>query len=99
MVIITAYTVRMQAANKCISTSAATEVRCSDVEMRGVGTAPTLTAAAAPAPVLSPRMVGPWLRGAVAPCPVHPHPRVSSVRYVSSEQRGPLGGRGGDGEL
>ena len=96
MVIITAYTVRMQAANKCISTSAATEVRCSDVEMRGVGTAPTLTAAAAPAPVLSPRMVGPWLRG---PCPVHPHPRVSSVRYVSSEQRGPLGGRGGDGEL
>ena len=45
--------------------------------MRGVGTAPTLTAAAAPAPVLSPRMVGPWLRG---PCPVRPHPRVSSVR-------------------
>ena len=62
----------LQAANKCISTSAATEVRCSDVEMRGVGTAPTVTAAAAPAPVLSPRMVG--------PCPVRPHPRVSSVR-------------------
>ena len=54
--------------------------RCSDVEMRGVGTAPTVTAAAAPAPVLSPRMVGPWLRGSVAPCPVRPHPRVSSVR-------------------
>ena len=82
----------MQAANKCISTSAATEVRCSDVEMRGVGTAPTLTAAAAPAPVLSPRMVGPWLRAQSA--------RTLECRqYVSSEQRGPLGGRGGDGEL
>ena len=77
MVIITAYRVRMQAANKCISTSAATEVRCSDVEMRGVGTAPTLTAAAAPAPVLSPRMVGPWLRGAV-PSPPAPSSVVST---------------------
>lgn len=77
MVIITAYRVRMQAANKCISTSAATEVRCSDVEMRGVGTAPTLTAAAAPAPVLSPRMVGPWLRGSV-PSPPAPSSVVST---------------------
>ena len=67
----------LQAANKCISTSAATEVRCSDVEMRGVGTAPTLTAAAAPAPVLSPRMVGPWLRGAV-PSPPAPSSVVST---------------------
>ena len=58
--------------------------------MRGVGPAPTLTAAAAPALVLSPRMVAPWRRAQSA--------RTLECRQcVSSEQRGAV--RDGDGEL
>ena len=66
--------------------------------MRGVGPAPTLTAAAAPALVLSPRMVGPWLRGSVAPWLRAQSARTLECRQcVSSEQRGAV--RDGDGEL
>ena len=94
MVIITAYRVWLQAANKCISTSAATEVRCSDARCRDGSDSDR-----GGGPGSGPQSADGW---SVAPWSVV---RAQSARtlecrqYVSSEQRGPLGGRGGDGEL